>query len=107
LVDGALDGLALLVGGRFAEQLSTGSDVLGYLADLIYSPSCGVLDLIGGLASGVLNPLHSLSGLVGDTPEGTAVLLVLSLFVLLFLLLLIAFAHSSSPFGKEIVVGLG
>jgi hypothetical protein len=34
-VDGALDGLALLVGGGLAEQLDAGSDVLGYLADLI------------------------------------------------------------------------
>src|SRR5919112_2163499 len=107
LVDGALDGLALLVGGRFAEQLSTGSDVLGYLADLIKSPSCGVLDLIGGLASGVLNPLHSLPGLVGDAPEGTTALILLVLS-LLALLVLVAFAHFSSPFGKAtIVVVLG
>jgi hypothetical protein len=105
LVYGALDGLALLVGGRFAEQLGTGSDVLGYLADLIYSPSCGVLDLIGGLASRVLSSLDGLPGLLGDAPQGTAVLtlLVLSLLVLLILLLLlITFAHSSSPFGKAI-----
>jgi hypothetical protein len=99
LVDGALDRLSLLVGSGLAEQLGTGSDVLGYLADLINSPSCGVLDLIGGLASGVLDPLHGLSGLVGDASEGTAALLVL--LSLLFLLFLIAFAHSSSPFGKE------
>jgi hypothetical protein len=96
LVDGALDRLSLLVGSGLAEQLGTGSDVLGYLADLINSPSCGVLDLIGGLASGVLDPLHGLSGLVGDASEGTAALLVL-----LSLLFLIAFAHFSSPFGKE------
>jgi hypothetical protein len=109
LVDGALDGLALLVGGRFAEQLGTGSDVLGYLADLIYRTPCGVLDLPGSLVRGVLDPLHGLSGLVGDAPEGTVALalLVLSLLGLLALLFLIAFAHFSSPFGKEIVVGLG
>jgi hypothetical protein len=103
LVDGALDGLALLVGGRFAEQLRTGRDILGYLADLIYRTPCGVLDLIGSLASGVLDPLHSLPGLIGDAPEGTT---SLALLVLLALLFLIAFAHFSFPFGKEIVVRL-
>jgi hypothetical protein len=103
LVDGALDGLALLVGCRFAEQLSTGSDVLGYLADLIYSPSCGVLDLIAGLASGVLSSLDGLPGLLGDAPQGTTALTLLVLS-LLALLVLVAFAHSSSPFGKAIIV---
>jgi hypothetical protein len=103
LVDGALDGLTLLVDGRFAEQLGTGGDVLGYLADLINSPSCGVLNLLCGLASGVLDPLHGLSGLVGDAPKRALILLVL----LPLLLLLVAFAHFRSPFGKAIVVVVG
>jgi hypothetical protein len=103
LVDGALDGLTLLVGGSFAEQLGTGGDVLGYLADLIYRPLGGVLDLLCGLASSVLDPLHSLPGLVSDAPEGTTALALLVLF-LLALLFLIAFAHFRSPFGKTVVV---
>jgi hypothetical protein len=103
LVDGALDGLTLLVGGSFAEQLGTGGDVLCYLADLIYRPLGGVLDLLCGLASSVLDPLHSLPGLVSDAPEGTTALALLVLF-LLALLFLIAFAHFRSPFGKTVVV---
>jgi hypothetical protein len=103
LVDGALDGLTLLVGCGFAEQLGTGSDVLGYLADLIDRPLGGVLNLLCGLASGILNPLHSLPGLVGDAPERALILLVL----LPLLLLLVAFAHFRSPFGKAIVVVVG
>jgi hypothetical protein len=94
----------LLVCGRLAEQLGAGGDVLSYLADLIYRTPYGILDLIGSLVRGVLDPLHSLPGLVGDAPEGTV---ALALLVLLALLFLVAFAHFSSPFGKEIVVGLG
>jgi hypothetical protein len=40
LVYGALDVLALLVGGGLAEQLRTGGDILGYLADLVYCTPC-------------------------------------------------------------------
>jgi len=93
LIDGALDRLALLVGGGLAEQLGTGGYVLGDLADLIDGPFCGVLNLPGGLARGVLDTLHGLPGLVGDAPKGALTLLVLSLLVLLPLLLLVAFAH--------------
>jgi hypothetical protein len=58
------------------------------------------LDLPCGLASGVLDPLHGLPCLLGDATERTlTLLLVLSLLVLLPLLLLVAFAHFSSPFG--------
>jgi len=51
------------------------------------------LDLPGSLVRGVLDTLHSLSGLVGDAPERALTLLVLSLLVLLALLSLVAFAH--------------
>ena len=61
------------------------------------------MDLPCGLARGVLDPLHSLPGLIGDATKGTLTLLVLALLVLP-LLLLIAFAHFSSPFGKATMV---
>jgi hypothetical protein len=41
--------------------------------------------------------LGDLTHLLGDTPEGTATLTLL----VLFLLLLVAFTHFSSPFGKQ------
>jgi hypothetical protein len=82
-VDGALDGLALLVGGGLAEQLGTGGDVLGYLANLIDRAPSGVLDLLGGLARGVLHSLDNLTGLIGDPTERP----------LPSLLVLVTFAH--------------
>jgi hypothetical protein len=41
--------------------------------------------------------LGDLTHLLGDTPEGTATLTLL----VLSLLLLVAFTHFSSPFGKQ------
>jgi hypothetical protein len=62
-----------------------------------------VLRLVPYPSDGVLRPLHGLTGLVGDAPERALTLLVL----LPLLLLLVAFAHFRSPFGKAIVVVVG
>jgi hypothetical protein len=85
-VDGALDGLSLFVGGGLAEQLGTGGDVLGDLADLINRTPSGFLDLAGDLSCGVLDPLGGLPDLIGRALEGATLALPL-------LLILSAFAH--------------
>jgi hypothetical protein len=55
------------------------------------------------LPGGLLRSLGDLTHLLGNTIEGTTALTLL----VLFLLLLVAFAHSSSPFGKEKVEVFG
>src|SRR5215213_9666744 len=62
LVDGALDGVALFVGGGVAERLGARGEATRHLADLVYRPSCCVLNLVNGLAGGV-------SYLPGDLPD--------------------------------------
>jgi hypothetical protein len=77
--------LAGFVGG-FAEQLGARRDALRCLARLVHR-----------LPGGLLRSLGDLTHLLGNTVEGTAALTLL----VVFLLLLVAFAHFISPFGKQ------
>jgi hypothetical protein len=62
LVNGALDGMAFLVGGGLAERLGARGEATYHFADLVHRASRGVLNLVNGLAGGVLH-------LSGDLPD--------------------------------------
>src|SRR5918995_1033479 len=62
LVNGALDGMAFLVGGGLAERLGARGEAPYHFADLVHRASRGVLNLVSGLAGGVLH-------LPGDLPN--------------------------------------
>src|SRR5215212_198310 len=88
LVDGALDGMALLVGCGVAERLGARGEAARHLADLVHRPSRGVLNLVSDLAGGVSHLPGDLPDLICHSSQQISALLAS-----LVLLVLSAFTH--------------
>jgi hypothetical protein len=101
LVDGALDGVAFFVGGGVAERLGARGEATRHLANLVYRPSCCVLNLVNGLAGGV-------SYLPGDLPDLIchSSQQIPALLAPLVLLVLSAFTHVLSSLLESLLSAL-